>query len=437
MRRSGPFVLSLLLLLPSGCAKRQDATEGKTEVVFWHSFVASTIPSLQELLTEFEKAHTSIHIKAQYVPTGDGLIQKLITSIQSNTAPDISWIHSDFLDRLVEADALVPMKEFLEGPDGLAAGELDDIFPPLLEAGTLDGVLYALPMEATSLALLYNRAAFRNVGLDPAHPPQNWEELREYATRLTLDKDGDGRTDQYGFLVPIFPASGELNIWMILQWTPFLWQAGGKEISPDKTEMLFNSEAGVQALTLWKQLYDRQNLSSFGIAHDLGFASGKLAMILDGPWNLPRYRAMRDVDWKVAPLPAGPAGRATYLAGEQLAIFRQSTHRREAWTFVKWVLQPDVQARFSLNSGYLPVRKSGLAIEEYCKELEKDPALKAFVEQMAWGRGRETIPRHRVEINRFLAEAIERATLGKQDPKQCLDEAVLRANALINRKAHR
>lgn len=437
MRRSGPFVLSILLLLPSGCAKRQDATEGKTAVVFWHSFVASTIPSLQELLTEFEKAHPSIHIKAQYVPTGDGLIQKLITSIQSNTAPDISWIHSDFLDRLVEADAIVPMREFLEGPDGLAAGELNDIFPPLLEAGTLDGVLYSMPMEATSLALLYNREAFRKAGLDPDHPPATWQELQEYTARLTQDQDGDGRIDQYGFLVPIFPASGELNIWMILQWTPFLWQAGGKEISSDKTEMLFNSEAGVQALTLWKQLYDRQNLSSFGIAHDLGFASGKLAMIMDGPWNLPRYRAMRDVDWKVAPLPAGPAGRATYLAGEQLAIFRQSTHRREAWTFVKWVLQPEIQARFSLNSGYLPVRKSVLAMPEYRKQLEEDPGLKGFVEQMTWGKGRETIPRHRVEINRLLAEAIERATLGKQDPKQCLDEAVLRANALLSRKAHR
>lgn len=433
MTRLRPLCLILSLLLHS-CGRQQEG--GKTTVTFWHSFVASTIPSLQELIAEFEKTHPAIHIDAQYVPTGDGLIHKLVTSIQSATAPDLSWIHSDFLDRLVEADAVVPMKEFLEGPDGLSQGELDDIFPPLLEAGMLDGVLYAMPMEATSLALLYNRGSFSEAGL-PDHPPRDWEELRDFAFRLTRDRDGDGRTDQYGFLVPIFPASGELNIWMILQWTPFLWQAGGAEFSADRSQALFNSRPGVQALTLWKDLYDGQNLSSFGIAHDLGFASGKLAMVMDGPWNLPRYRSMRGVDWAIAPLPAGPAGRATYIAGEQLAIFRQSKHRAEAWTFVKWILQPEVQARFSLTSGYLPVRKSVLAMKGYREQLEKDPGLKAFVDQMAWGRGRESIPRHRVEINRFLAGAIEKATLGRQDPKECLDEAAAQADALLRQRTSR
>ncbi len=389
-RGSHWFILvSLLFLMPS-CSRRDEKGAGKTTVTFWHSFVASTIPSLDELLADFERTHPAIHINAQYVPTGDALIHKLVASIQSNTVPDISWIHADFLDKLVEADAIVPMNEFLDGTDGFGGGELEDIFPALLEAGTHHGVLYAMPMEATSLALLYNRGMFRKAGLDPDHPPQDWQELQDYAARLTQDWDGDGRTDQYGFLVPVFPASGELNIWMILQWTPFLWQAGGAEFSDDCSQALFNGSEGVQALAFWKQLYDRQNMSTFGIAHDLGFASGKLAMVMDGPWNLPRYRAMRDVEWAVAPLPAGPAGRATYVAGEQLAIFKQSAHRAEAWTFVKWIVQPEVQARFSLHSGYLPVRRSVLGMDAYRRELEKDPGLKAFADQMAWGRGRQS-----------------------------------------------
>jgi len=44
------------------------------------------------------------------------------------------------------------------------------------------------------------------------------------------------------------------------------------------------------------------------------------------------------------------------------------------------------------------------------------------------GRARTMVDRHWVEINRMLAEAIEKATLGKGDPKACLDEAVARAN---------
>jgi multiple sugar transport system substrate-binding protein len=290
-------------------------------------------------------------------------------------------------------------------------------------------------MEATSLALFYNRELLKRAGLDPDRPPADWNQLREDAKKLTVDRDGDGKIDQYGFFVPVFPASGELNIWMTLQWTTFLWQAGGSEISPDQSSARFNSEAGNAALTLWKTIYDEEDFSRFSIAHDLGFASEKLAIVMDGPWNLPRYRAMKGIDWAVAPLPAGPAGRATYLAGEQLAIFKNSPHPAEAWAFVRWILQPSVQAQFSMASGYLPVRRSVLAMAEYCSFLARDPALKAFVEQMHEGRARAHIDRHHVEINRALAEAIEEATLGKGDPKECLDRAAAKANALLNERS--
>jgi multiple sugar transport system substrate-binding protein len=421
-----------LLLVVPGCPRKNSEEPGVVTITFWHSFVASTIPALDDLIQEFERTHPGIRVRAQYIPTGDGLIQKLITSIQSNTAPDVSWIHSDFLDRLAGGGALIPMQQFIAGKDSLPASEMDDIFPSLLDAGRFRGVLYTMPMEATSLALLYNRGLFREAGLDPDHPPKDWDELKQYASRLTSPADARGRREKYGFFVPVFPASGELNIWMNLQWTPFLWQAGGDEFDPESSACTFDSPAGVKALTLWKTIYDEEDFGRFGIAHDIGFASGKLAMILDGPWNLPRYRAMNGVDWAVAPLPAGPSGRATYIAGEQLAIFRQSRHPAEAWTFVRWVVGRDVQARFSMKSGYLPVRKSVLAMDAYRRFLESDPALRAFVEQMAVGRGRQVITSHRVEINRCLAEAIERALVGKGDPADCLHEAAARAGALIH-----
>ncbi|MCC6398732.1 MAG: extracellular solute-binding protein [Bacteroidetes bacterium] len=241
----------------------------------------------------------------------------------------------------------------------------------------------------------------------------------------------DGTIEQYGFFVPVFPSSGPLNIWMNLQWTPFLWQAGGEEINEDQTRLLISSDAGVQALTLWKTIYDDLDFSRYGLAHDVGFASQNLAMIMDGPWDLPRFRQMRDIDWAVAPLPAGPAGRATYIAGEHMAMFKQSEHPDEAWAFVKWMVSADVQAQFSMSSGYLPVRKSVLEREDYKAFLAGDPAMKAFVDQLRWGRGRRPIDYRRVEINRLIAEAIERATLGKQDPRQVLDEAAAQANALL------
>jgi len=402
-------------------------------LTFWHSFVASTRPALEELIQRFEAENPGLHIKAQYIPTGDALSQKLITAVQSRTAPDISWIHSDYIQHLAEARAIFPLKSFLEGPEGLSAQELADIFPPLLRAGEWRDTLYALPMEATSLALLYNRDLFRAAGLDPDHPPSNWDELYRYAMQLTRDRDGDGKIDQYGFYVPVFPASGALSIWMVLQWTPFLWQAGGEFINPEQTQVRFNSPAGVQALSLWKRLYDGMDFKTFSLAHDMAFFSQRLAMVMDGPWNLPRYRQLRNVEWAVAPLPAGPAGAATYLEGEGLAIFKQTRYPREAWRFIRWILQPEIQAYFSQQSGYLPVRRSVLQLPAYQTCLQADAPLRAFVMQMQAGRAREAIDYYRVEINQTLAEAVEKSLAGGLDPQIALDAAAARANALLQK----
>ena len=411
-----------------GCQKEDDGDA--VTVTFWHSFVAATIPSLEELIDRFEEEHPGIRINAQYVPTGDGLVQKLVAAVRSGTAPDIAWIHTDFLDKLVLADAIYPMEVFFGRPDGLSDEELSDFFPGLLQNASWRDTLYALPMEATSLGLIYNKDLFRQAGLDPDRPPRTWEELAEFARHLTVDSDGDGRVEQFGFQVPVYPASGSLSVWMVLQWSPFLWQAGGHLISTDQTRVLYNEQPGIEALSFWKRIYDDLEIRNVAISHDVGFASQRFAMILDGPWDLPKFRRL-PFEWAVAPLPAGPAGAATYLAGEHLAIFRQTEHPDEAWTFLKWVVQPEIQARFSMSSGYLPVRQSTLQLDVYRDHLAGDTALRAFVDQMDVARARRPIDYYHVEINRHIAEAIERTTVGDEDPAVVLDEAASKSNSLL------
>lgn len=421
--------LVLFLLLASGCAQQEDT--GIVTLTFWHSFVATTEPAIKELIRRFEEEHPDIRIDAQYIPTGDALIQKLVSSIQSGTAPDVSWVHADFLGPLVQANAIYPMDTFLNGPNGMSQTDIDDIFPALLEAARWRDTLYAMPMEATLLALFYNKQLFRAAGLDPDRPPQTWEELRSYARRLTRDTNGDGKNDHVGFYVPTFPASGPLSIWMVLQWSPYLWQAGGSEINLEQTQVLYNSDAGVQALSLWRDLYRDTGSTATTMTHDVSFASRYAAMIMDGPWDLPRFRELKHIDWGVAPLPRGPEKQVTYIAGEHLSIFKQSRHPEEAWTFVKWMLQPETQAYFSMESGYLPVRMSTLSLPEYQEHLELDFALRAFVEQLPLGQPRPRMDYHRVEINHHIAEAIERTLVGGVDPEVALDAAAANSNLLL------
>lgn len=425
--------LLLGLALWSQCSKKEEGTAaGKTTVTFWHSFVSSTVPALNELIAKFEQENPDIQIRAQYIPTGDALIQKLITSVQSKTAPDISWVHSDYLEDLVEADAIYPMAEFIGGPDGLSQEEMAQIYPALIQYASWRGTLYSLPMEATNLALLYNKDLFRKAGLDPAKPPRNWDELFSYAKKLTADTNGDGKQEQVGFFLPIFPATGPLGGWMVWQWLPFLWQAGGEIINAEQSAVLYDNPSGVAALTLWQKIYQELNLSTYTTDYDVAFASQRLAMALDGPWNLPRYKTLlQNFDWGFAPLPEGPQQKATIIGGEYLTIFRQSKHPEAAWKFIKWIIQPQNQAYWAMKSSYLPINRKVLEVPEFQAYLTANPNFKVFVDELEYSLASRPIDYDGLQITRHVAEALERATVGKADPAAVLHESAARSNALL------
>ncbi len=98
-----------------------------------------------------------------------------------------------------------------------------------------------MPMEATSLALLYDRDLFRQAGLDSNHPPQNWDELYEYAMKLSIEKDGDGKIDQYQIGSPAGSTGhvlGQIRL------------SSGQEIGfkPDILSILFEDGSGIESV---------------------------------------------------------------------------------------------------------------------------------------------------------------------------------------------
>jgi multiple sugar transport system substrate-binding protein len=108
---------------------------------------------------------------------------------------------------------------------------------------------------------------------------------------------------------------------------------------------------------------------------------------MDGPWNLPRYNdLLKHLNWGFAPLPAGPNSSATVVGGEYLAIFKQSKNPDAAWKFLKWMIRPEVQAFWSMKSGYLPIRHAVSNVPEFKKYLDEHKNFKVFVDQMEVGR---------------------------------------------------
>ena len=327
---------------------------GKVTITFWHSCVSSTVPALNELIANFEEEHPGIEVKAQYVPTGDALIQKLITSVQSKTAPDISWIHANFLQAIIEAEPSTRWTSSSHGPDSLSAPSWT-IFTrrswrkrnggaPLQPSHGSDGHRASVSTGTFPQRGAGSRRTGPTTGKSSARC-QEAHDRQEMATARTTSR----------VLCSRFPASGPLGDWMVWQLYPFLFQAGGTNINTEQTQVLYNSQAGVQALTLWKRHLQGSNSprSPSTTKSRLLPRRSRWRWTVPGIFRAGKSPGESGLGGCADARRSGEAGNDR-RGGVSRDLQAQSEHPQAAWTFVKWMVRPDVQAIWSMKSRISP-----------------------------------------------------------------------------------
>jgi raffinose/stachyose/melibiose transport system substrate-binding protein len=128
-------------------------------------------------VARFEAAHPDVKVEVTYSPYGD-YMTKLKAALAANQPPDIFQVpwDSGFRD-LVASGQLAPMT------DVLAKG-----FPPVSQGAkdfvSLNGQVWALPLDLNTLQIAYNKTEFDKLGLTP---PTTGDELKAVAAKLKAD----------------------------------------------------------------------------------------------------------------------------------------------------------------------------------------------------------------------------------------------------------
>jgi len=202
------------------------------------------------------------------------------------------------------------------------------------------------------------------VGLDPENPPKTWAELLEAAKKLTV-KDSRGNVTRWGF------EDITDDTWTIQAW---ILQAGGKYANETGTESYFDTPEVAKAVEQWTYMANVERVMprhrSYGAASQ-DFVAGAASMMYNSTGSLSFVKSSATFDFGVAPLP-GEAKKAVPTGGGNLYIFKgiPEENKEAAWTFVKWLSKPENSARWSIGTGYIPVRKDAFETE----------ALKEFAE---------------------------------------------------------
>jgi ABC-type glycerol-3-phosphate transport system substrate-binding protein len=206
----------------------------------------------------------------------------------------------------------------------------------LWDAVSWRGRIYAVPQNLSLRGIAYNKELYAEVGLDPERPPMSWDELTQFAQRLTR-VEGDMVAVQ-GIKLETTPAGAA-------QW--FFWflrQAGVAEIDSDQmTSNLMRPEA-IDALQTLQELYaaGQHGLPVMSGAYVKGreamrwlFPSGVSSMIAQDPDIMGRTGVF-------APRRTPESRPVAHVFANGLAIPSASKNKDLAWEWISSLYQDDV-----------------------------------------------------------------------------------------------
>jgi multiple sugar transport system substrate-binding protein len=214
----------------------------------------------------------------------------------------------------------------------------------------VDGKMYGVPTGFVPLSVVYNKTMFEKAGITAF--PTTWDEWVADAKKLTIDKNGDGKPEQYGLALPDHATVGN-GVWASL------FYGNGGSIAEDGKATL-DSPQNRETLAYWSKAVAQDHISPTGldgVASDKLFSSGKAAMEIGGPW-MAFVATDAKIDYGIAAIPAGPVKSASSAIGISAAVTAQANDAQKAAAekFFTYFFSPEVAVKWSLGSGWPSLR---------------------------------------------------------------------------------
>lgn len=404
---------ALALMMSATFGALTSVADAKNTITFWHSFGGENGKALERLVTQFEKQNPDIDIDALYTGNYEDIVTKLQAAIPARRHPDAVILEVTRYGLFAERSILEDLSPYLE-KDPIK----DDLYPFAIEVGQYKGKNFIIPFNSSTPVMYYNKDIFERAGVD-ASKLSTWDGVRETATTIHSKLSGEGI---YG-IQPM----GQFARWAVTMLN------GSDLINTTTGEIIIDSPETIEAYKWMSDFVKELKVTSLDPVTDekagkVLFTGGREAMSIESTGTLGGYRKALGDKLGVAPLPCNSENCAVPIGGAGIGILSAiDAEKKDAiWKFISFMTSPESNAHWFASTGYLPINKKTLDIEEAKQVFNADARSQVAFEQLEIARGR---PRPPVVTWMRTSEydVWEQIALGQREVNDALAEFASRA----------
>jgi multiple sugar transport system substrate-binding protein len=402
VRTAAAVIAAVALTAGLGACSSSPASDNKT-LVLW-DYQQTPGPEYLKRLTDFTK-ETGIKVDRVGIKYED-FLGKILQAAAANSLPDVIMIDNPWNSSMAAQGVLSDLTDRVK-----EWGQWDQYYEGPAQSATWRDKIYGVPNESNALIMYYDKTLFDQNGLTS---PTTWEQLASDSKALTAP----GR---YGFSTSMTKSENSVFVFESL-----LWQAGADLDSLDSPKAL-------EAMQYLLDLQKSGSMSKEALSWDLRagvtqLVNGQSAIAFGGTWDGTWIKDNMKNELGIAPLPAGPAGQASNLGGENWAITATSTHQDEAWKLIRFAVDPKQQMPYLVESGQLPSRKDLAGKPEFSAE-----PFTTYLEQLQVAKARVYGPDY-PKMADAVTQAFQSVLSGQQTPQQALKDASATVQPLLAKK---
>ncbi|MGQ9489388.1 MAG: sn-glycerol-3-phosphate ABC transporter substrate-binding protein UgpB [Anaerolineae bacterium] len=409
---------------------------GRVVVEFWYGLGKPLGDVLESIVMEFNNSQDKYYVDPIYKGGYADTMNAAIAAFRAGKAPHIVQMFEVGTATMMAAKgAIKPVHELAQE----TGWNLDpNIYIPAVRGYYSQGdKMISMPLNSSTPMMYYNKDAFRAAGLDPDNPPKTWAEVRAAAKKLV-----DSGATKCGLTFE-WPTWTQLENFSAIHNVPLATKANGM-LGMD-AELVFNSPLHVRHL---QTLIDMQNEGSFKYggrdsSATVLFPSGECGIIHASSAARARISRESNFEWGVTFLPyyddVPGAPINSIIGGASLWVMNSPGRTTEEYKavaeFFKYISQPEVDARWHQQTGYLPITHGGYEKTKAAGFYEKNPGADLPYKQLTRTQPTENSLGLRLgnmpQIRVIVYEEWEKAFQGQQTAQQAMDNAVKRGNEVL------